>query len=190
MKKTIVFLMIVATLFTGLKAADELSWDNDSPGGIMQNNLIAVWFTAPYDCEIITAKFYLKADANVQDPFDIWVTPRNVDGFPDENNAYGIFNYGGGEAVGDEWLSVDVSSLGVYLSSGTEFYIIYDITPADGTPKIYRDSGSSGDHNAWRSPDDIEWHFHNAHAFMIRVVVEESTSIESESLGTIKNLFN
>lgn len=173
----------------GLSGTEELYWDNGIPGGDMQGALRGVWFVMPDDGQVITARFYLSSDDGYDDPFDILLTPRLGDGMPDEDNPYGTLNYGGGEATGEGWLDVDVSSLDVNLSKDDEFYLIFDPQPAGGTPHIFYDNGSDGSHNAWRTFTG-DWDTSVLNAYMMRVIVEGDTiKIQSTSLGNIKALF-
>jgi len=83
-------------------------------------------------------------------------------------------------------MDIDVSSLGVNLSSGDEFYLCFY---AGYDPDIASDSASDGSHNAYGTGSS--WWESTYNAYMFRVIVDDGGSqIELTTWGQIKTLDN
>lgn len=167
---------------------DELMWDNGTyddalVGGINR----AVWFIMPFDAQVITARVYIALIAS--DPgasFDMLLCPRDGGGMPDDGNPYGTGSITASGGTAGAWFDVDVSSLGVNLSSGDEFYLCYYTV---SEPDSAYDTGSDGSHNAWDG--GAGWSGSSYPAYMFRVIVDDGISqVELSTWGAIKALDN
>ena len=202
MKKIILLLVVLvaAALATSPLAisnaphpltTEELLWDDGSaiaPG--MNGWARGVWFVMPFDAQVVTARVYIASDAVFDANFDLLVCPRDGGGLPDDANAYGngTLNYPGGEATGEGWLDVDITSLNVNLTSGDEFYLVF-VPDGSGEPRCENDDDSDGSHNAYGNLGD--WSGSGLPAYMFRVIVDDGGSqVELTSWGAIKALDN
>lgn len=202
MKKTILLLVVLVTAALATSPAalasdsqplttDELLWDDGTvTAPSMSGWARGVWFTMPFDAQVVTARVYIASSADFDAPFDLLVCPRDGGGLPDDANAYGngTLNYPGGEATGEGWLDVDISSLDVNLTSGDEFYLVF-VPSGSGEPDCEHDDDSDGSHNAYGNLGD--WSASSLPAYMFRVIVDDGGSqVELTTWGQIKTLDN
>jgi hypothetical protein len=200
MKKTILLLVVLVAVALATSPAtlasdyqplttEELLWDNGTEGGTINGNARGVWFTMPFDAQVITARVYIGSAAGDEaSEFDMLLCPRDGGGLPDDGNPYGSGAITASGGTAGAWFDVDVSSLGVNLNSGDEFYLCY-YTGADSEPDPGYDSGSDGSHNAWYN--GTVWNTSSYDAYMFRVVVDDAGSqVELTTWGQIKTLDN
>jgi|GEM_PF-6603890 len=199
MKKMILFLVaMVAVALATFPAAlvdtsqplttEELLWDDGTYHHSLYEFDRGVWFTMPFDAQVVTARVYIAPATDYDAPFDLLVCPRDGSGLPDDGNPYGtgILNYPGGEATGEGWLDVDLTSLGVNLSSGDEFYLCFYPIGSPPQPYCAYDFNSDGSHNAFDGGSG--WSSSSAPAYMFRVIVDDGGSqVELTSWGAIKS---
>ncbi len=200
MKKTILLLVVLvaAALATAPAilsnasqplATQELLWDDDSYDSTIGDHDRGVWFVMPFDGQVVTARVYIAPDA--ADPgasFTFLLCPRDGSGMPDDGNPYGSGSITGSGGTADGWFDVDVTSLGVNLNNGDEFYLcFYDDT--NGEPSVAHDGTSASTHNAWNGGSG--WSTSGLPAYMFRVIVDDAGSqVELTTWGTIKALDN
>ncbi len=156
----------------GPTVTEELKQDNSSPSGSGGCCCAprAVRFSMPFDGKIITARIYVASGSHA-DPFDIYFTGSSGSR-PDEGNVLGggRLNYAGGQAGGEGWLDVDVSSLNVSLTNGTEFHFVYDPSTSD-YPAVRFATGDSSSYSSYYSGGS--WGS-TSFILMMRVVVEQN----------------
>ena len=147
----------------------ELSYDDGtSEVGVAWNvagGMFAVKFTPPiYPVKILEARVFFHALNNPSDPIRIHILDED---FNDLTEAIDLTVY---QEQAQTWISVDVSSRNIILTSG-DFFIASEQLVA-GDPDIGSDTSSPPQNRSWEF-NLVLWYQSNWTNYMIRAVVSE-----------------